>query len=173
MCAHDHHWFQLRTPRPKQFLKKREITNALGHGRCLKKKHRRSGSYLAHSQHVGDGFAADVGSNDDVILAATVSSGHSFSRSQSDRLGHADQFFRCGFGARHFRGIEGLSIHKTEKVKLRALIRYKKRTYSNLLGDGFNCGFQGSRSASVFVFDSLNCLEERGNIGYHYLRKRE
>jgi hypothetical protein len=139
----------------------------------FEKKHRWRGSYLAHSQHVGDGFAADVGSNDDVVLAATVSSGHSFSRSQSDRLGHADQFFRCGFGARHFRGIEGLSIHKTEKVKLRALVCYEKRTYSDFLGDGFNSGFQRSRSASVFVFDSLDCLQERGNIGYHYLGKRE
>lgn len=52
--------------------------------------------HLAGSEHVWHGFAADVGSMDDVLLSARVPCSHRFSSCHGDSFSHANELLRCG-----------------------------------------------------------------------------
>ncbi len=64
--------------------------------------------HLAGGQHVGDGFAAQVGSGYYVLLLSRVACCHCFGCCNGDALGHADELFRGGRFLRNVLGMENL-----------------------------------------------------------------
>lgn len=64
--------------------------------------------HLAGGQHVGDGFAAQVGSGYHVLLLSRVACCHCFGRRYGDALGHADELFWGGGFLRNVLGLENL-----------------------------------------------------------------
>lgn len=64
--------------------------------------------HLAGGQHVGDGFAAQVGSGYHVLLLSRVACCHRFGCRNGDALGHADELFWGGRFLRNILGLENL-----------------------------------------------------------------
>lgn len=89
---------------------------------CLRED--RSGrriKHLAGSQHIRDGFAAQVGRGDHVLLLSRVPRSHRFGRCRGDALGHTGELLRCGGLLRDVLGLE--------ELKRWELDRHRKQKY--------------------------------------------
>lgn len=64
--------------------------------------------HLAGRQHIGDGFAAQVGGGDHVLLLGRVARGHGLSSRRGDALCHSDELFWRGGLVRGVLGLEHL-----------------------------------------------------------------
>lgn len=67
--------------------------------------------HLAGGQHIRDGFAAQVGCGDDVLLLGRVARCHSLGCCCGDALCHADELFRRGRLLGDVLGLEHLCTH--------------------------------------------------------------